>query len=66
MITQKMTILDIVEKYPETEAVFHEYDSSLGKCLLCNNLFNTIEEIAKSYNLNLIELIEKLNKVSKF
>lgn len=66
MITQKMTILDIVEKYPETEAVFHEYDSFLGKCLLCNNLFNTIEEIAKSYNLNLIELIEKLNKVSKF
>lgn len=66
MITHKMTVLDIVEKYPETEAVFHEYDDSLGKCLLCNNLFDTIEDVSENYNLNLIDMIEKLNKVSKF
>ena len=65
MITKNMTPLDIVEKYPDTEDVFYEYDVVVGRCLLCINLFDTIEDIAANYNLNLIELIDKLNNVTK-
>jgi iron-sulfur cluster repair protein YtfE (RIC family) len=65
VITQNMTPLDIVEKYPETEKVFHEYDIILEKCLLCNNLFDTIKDIAAEHNLNINEMIEKLNNVLK-
>ena len=65
MITKNMTPLDIVKKYPVTEDVFHEYDELVGRCLLCVNLFDTIEDIAANYNLNLIELIDKLNNVTK-
>ncbi|MGH4141055.1 hypothetical protein [Clostridium sp.] len=61
MITPKTILLDIVEKYPETEAVFHEYDTALGECLLCVNLFESIEYIVDKYNLNLNEIIGKLN-----
>ncbi|KOF57189.1 hypothetical protein AGR56_11980 [Clostridium sp. DMHC 10] len=62
MITEKMILLDIVEKYPETEKIFHEYDYILGKCLLCNNLFDSIENIVKEYKLNSNEMLEKLNR----
>ena len=65
LITENMTPLDIVEKYPETEDVFREYDVVVGRCLLCNNLFDTIEDIASNYNINLVEMIEKLDNVSK-
>lgn len=65
LITENMTPLDIVEKYPKTEDVFREYDVVVGRCLLCNNLFDTIEDIASNYNINLVEMIEKLDNVSK-
>lgn len=61
MITQKMILLDIVEKYPKTEDVFHQYDAVLGECLLCNNLFDSIENVIEKYKLNLDELLNKLN-----
>jgi len=65
MITQKTTLLDIVEKYPETDVVFHEYDSIVGECLLCNNLFETIDYIVEKYKLNVDEIIAKLNSTIK-
>ncbi len=61
MITPKTILLDIVEKYPETDVVFHEYDNLAGECLLCNNLFESIEYIVEKYKLNSNEIIEKLN-----
>ncbi|MBV7274119.1 hypothetical protein I6U48_14530 [Clostridium sp. PL3] len=63
MITQKMTLLDVVEKYPKTEDVFHQYDTVSGECVLCNNLFDSIENVAEKYKLNLDELLSKLNYV---
>ena len=57
-----MTPLDIVEKYPETEYVFREYDAILGECLLCNYLFDSIEEIAAKSEINIEEMIKRLNK----
>lgn len=61
MITKEMNPLEIVQKYPETEEVFHEYDDVLGKCLLCYFLFDPLEETAFKNNLDLEEMVEKLN-----
>ncbi|MGH4117617.1 hypothetical protein [Clostridium sp.] len=61
MITQKMILLDIVEEYPETDVVFHEYDTVAGECVLCNNLFESIEYIVEKYKFNANEIIGKLN-----
>ena len=56
-----MTLLDIVSIYPETEAAFKAYDEQVGECLCCQRLFETVEQIADKYKLDLAELLAKLN-----
>ena len=63
MITPQMIVLDVVYEHPETEAVFREYDSVIGVCILCHHLFDSIETIVQIYALNSDELVEKLNGV---
>jgi len=57
-----MQILYIVEKYPETEEVFRFYDDIAGKCTMCHNLFDSLENFALEYEIDLDDLILKLNK----
>ncbi|GAB6107226.1 hypothetical protein [Fusibacter bizertensis] len=61
MFNKDMPLLDIVYEHPETEAVFHSFDEILGQCLLCTNLFDTIEFICATYGLNESELLTQLN-----
>ncbi len=63
MITRDMTLLAIVEKYPQTESLIREYDSEAGVCLLCQNLFDTLETIVREYGISLDALLDKLNAV---
>ena len=60
MLTKEITILDIISKYPETEDIFRSYDEHAGKCVLCNNLFDTLEKFTAEYDVDLEELILKL------
>ena len=60
-ITAAMTLLDIVSIYPETEVVFKTYDEQVGECLCCQRLFETVEQIAEKYKLDLAEILAKLN-----
>lgn len=62
MITGEMTVLEIIGKYPETEDVFRDYDDIVGKCVLCNCLFDTINKISEDYKLNLDVLLDKINR----
>jgi hypothetical protein len=55
-----MTILDIISKYRQTEAVFKSYDEKAGVCLCCRALFETLKDTAKRYGLPLQELITDL------
>lgn len=57
-----MTALEIIGKYPETEDVFRNYDDIVGKCVLCNCLFDTINKISEDYKLNLDVLLDKINR----
>lgn len=63
MVTKDMTILDIVDKYPETIEVFQTYDKKHSTCICCNSLFETLEKTASIHNLDLAKLLSELNKV---
>lgn len=64
MISKKQTPLDIVEAFPQTDPVFRAYDGLIGKCLLCHCLFDTLETIAKQYDLDLEEMIRQLESAA--
>lgn len=62
-IDPDLTILDIVSKYRETETIFKKYDEKAGVCLCCEDLFNSLKDIADKYCMNLEEIIADLQKV---
>ncbi len=61
LISEDMTILDIVSDYPETESVFKSYDQKIGECICCRKLFDTLRETADCYALDLTALLNELN-----
>ncbi len=62
-ITPEMTILEVIDRYRETETVFKKYDEQTGVCLCCQALFNTLAEMAEKYRLNLDRLLLDLEEV---
>ncbi len=65
LIQPHMIVLDVVGDYPATDPVFREYDNIIGKCLLCQHLFDSIESIAKEYQLDEREMLRKLNDAAQ-
>jgi len=62
MLNKDMTILNIVADYPVTEDIFRTYDDLAGKCTMCHNLFDTVEEFSVIYNIDLDDLMDRLEK----
>ncbi|MFO7714299.1 hypothetical protein [Desulfosarcina sp.] len=60
-IVPRMTVLDIISRYRTTEAVFRAWDSRAGACICCGALFDTVQQLADRYNLNMGQLIKELN-----
>jgi hypothetical protein len=60
-----MTILDVVSRYRQTEAVFKQYDKKAGVCLCCHALFDPLKKVAHNYGLNLSDLISDLKASAK-
>jgi len=59
MMLRDMSINDIIKKYPEAFAIFEEYGLS---CIGCRAaLFDTIEQAAKIYGINIDNLLKDLN-----
>jgi iron-sulfur cluster repair protein YtfE (RIC family) len=59
-ITPDMTVLDVVSTYRGTEEIFRRYDHQAGECVCCNALFDTLQDVAAKYGLNLQELLAEL------
>lgn len=59
-ITPDMTVLDVVHRYPKTEAIFKKYDEQAGVCLCCEALFETVGNVAEKYRLNLDQFLSDL------
>ena len=64
MITQETTVLELLELYPDTEAVFERYTKRLGVCICCEALFCSVKEVAVRYDLEIDELMAKLDRKS--
>ena len=60
-LSSQMTILEILSRYRSTETVFRSWDERAGVCICCNALFDTVEEVADRYNLDLDRLMTELN-----
>lgn len=60
-ITEKSKILEIVEECPQLEEVFKPYDEIIGKCVMCNHLFDTLEEFSELYKLDIEAILIELN-----
>lgn len=59
-IHPEMTVLDVVSRHRQTEAVFKRYDALAGECICCQALFETLRDVAKKYNLDLKEFLADL------
>jgi len=59
-ISPEMTVLDILNRYRHTEAVFRRYDEKAGECICCNALFEPLKNLPARYDLNLDNLLEEL------
>ena len=60
LISSKMTVLDTVATWKETQVVFKRYDALAGECICCNALFESIQDMAKKYDLDLTTLLAEL------
>lgn len=63
IIVKSMRIIDIIETYPETEDIFRQYDAKCKAVIMFQYLYETVEQVAKRYELNLDEMLVRLNKV---
>ncbi len=59
-IHPEMTVLDVVSRYRQTEAVFKRYDAQAGECICCQALFESLREVAKRYDIDLRSLVADL------
>ena len=59
-IGPEMTVLDVVDKYRQTEAVFKKYDEQAGECICCRALFEPLRDVATKYGLNLERFVADL------
>jgi hypothetical protein len=63
-ISGNTILLDIVSRWPATEAVFRRYDEKAGVCLCCTCLFDTIEDVASRFSLDLKAFIHDIEKAA--
>ena len=59
-IRPEMTVLDVVSRHRGTESVFHRYDEQAGECICCRALFDSLEDVAKRYGLDLERFLRDL------
>ena len=63
-ITADMTVLDVVQRYRQTEKVFKKYDEQAGVCICCQALFDPLRTVAQRYGLALEKLLGDLEAVT--
>ncbi|MBI9089105.1 MAG: hypothetical protein JEZ12_07810 [Desulfobacterium sp.] len=59
-IDPSMTVLDVVAAHGATQTVFKRYDAMAGECICCHSLFDTLDQMAEKYGLDLAALLTDL------
>ena len=60
VIRKEMSILDVLCDHPEAQEVFRGYDQVVGECVMCNHLFETLEEFTAKFGLDCEDLLARL------
>lgn len=63
-ITPDMTVLDIIHRHRETEAVFRRYDAAAGECICCTSLFETLQDVSEKYGFDVNELMDAIRQTA--
>jgi hypothetical protein len=63
-LTPELTVLEVLCRHRPTEAVFRKYDAAAGVCLCCQALFDSLEELARKYSLDLQGLLADLEQAA--
>ncbi len=61
MITGKMSITEIVKKFPKTVEVFNRYGMHCFGCMAAH--FENLEQGARAYRINVESLLVDLNSI---
>lgn len=64
-LTPDLTLLEVLSRWRQTEAVFRCFEEEAGACLLCHALFDTLAEAAAKYKLDLERLLKELRAVAQ-
>ncbi len=64
-IDPSMTVLDVISRHRETEAVFKSYADAAGECICCQALFDPLQTVAERYGLDLRRLLEELEAAAQ-
>ena len=56
---------EIIFHHRATEAVFKQYEEETGQCLCCQHLFESLEDTARRYGLDLEEMLKRLDQAAK-
>jgi len=62
-ITKKMSIMEIVSKYPDTADVFMRHGLHCIGCAAAS--FETLEDGAKAHRIDVDKLLKDLNKITE-
>jgi hypothetical protein len=65
LIHPQMTVLDVVSTYRQTEQVFDKYNDPAGECICCKALFETLQDVASKYDLDLQTLLVDLETAAR-
>lgn len=62
MIAKNITILELLNRYPETIPVFQAYDRKLSTCICCTSMFETVEKTALKHRIDLKKFLYELHR----
>jgi hybrid cluster-associated redox disulfide protein len=63
MIHKEMTILQVLQLYPEAYKVLENFGMKCGECLAVGE--ENLEKSARRHNVNLLVLLAELNKLAE-
>jgi hybrid cluster-associated redox disulfide protein len=61
--TIDMTVAEVLESWPETVSVFQDFKTACVGCVMAP--FDTMSEVARIYELELLEIMEALHRAVK-
>ncbi|WP_022852631.1 hypothetical protein [Thermodesulfatator atlanticus] len=56
----EMTVLEVIQRYPSAQKFFRRLGAEVGACILCQDLFLSLGELAEKYKISWENLKETL------